>query len=186
VWVDRGSGLPLRVDLVDARTTVALSTRFDSLALGRPDAGALAPPPPPPAGTGEDPRDLAASADDRSPWRLPDVLAGLAATNPAPEEDGVVAYGTGLLRLAVVPLLGGVGREAVAAARAAGGPDLPRAAGGTAGADAVLLRAGALTAAVVRSDDDRRAYLVTGTASPQLLQAAVDQLLADPPPWRYR
>lgn len=194
LWLDRGTGLPVAVDVVDASGTLALSSRFDSLALGAPDAATLAPPPPPAGVVLATPQDLAASADAYAPWRLPGVLADLDATDPTPEDDGVVAYGSGLARLAVVPLRPHVAAEAVRAARAAGGADLERAAGGTsggtsggtAGADAVLLRAGALTAAVVRSDDDRRAYLVAGTVTPRVLRAAVDQLLADPPPWRYR
>jgi len=183
LWVDRATGLPLRVALLDAAGTAVLTSEFDVLHVGAPDPGALAPPAPPGVLAQQAPPDLAQEADARSPWQLPPVLAGLPVTGgtAALEGAGVAAYGARLTRLAVVPLPLREGRRAVGVARDAGALELPTA---DYYAEAVLLRAGPLAFALIDAGDGAHAYLVAGTVTQEVLQAAVDQLLDDPLPRR--
>jgi len=180
LWLDRGTGLPLEVSLLDRSGTAVLTSAFEGVRLRAPDAAVLVPPAPagvmplPPA------PDLAQQADASAPWQLPEELAGLPATAGA-GRAGVAAYGSALTRVAVVPLPLRQGREGVRAARAAGAAELTTA---DYYAEAVLLRAGPLSAAIVDAGDGAHAYLVAGTVGPELVQAAVDGLLDDPLPRR--
>jgi hypothetical protein len=182
LWVDRASGLPLAVDLVDIVGGPVVAAAFDDVTLGAPDPAALAVPDPPGASVRTADVDVAAGAATAAPWVLPDQLAGLPALQD-PATTGAVAYGTGLLRLAVVSLPVDQGRQALFAAEAAGADPLDEAR--TAGARTALVRAGALSAAVVvvpgQGQRDGRAYLVSGAVQPELLTRAAAQLVTEPP-----
>lgn len=182
LWVDRASGLPLAVDVVDVVGGPVIAAAFDAVSLGAPDPAALAVPDPPGARVRSAEVDVAAGAATAAPWVLPEQLAGLAALQD-PRTTGAVAYGTGLLRLAVVSLPADQGRQALRAAEAAGASPLDGVA--TDGARTALVRAQALTAAVVvvdgRGRRDGRAYLVSGAVQPELLSRAAAQLVTEPP-----
>jgi len=193
LWVDRATGLPLAVDVVDVVGGPVVASSFDQVTLGAPDPAALAVPAPQGATVRTAETDVAAGAATAAPWVLPTELAGLPALQD-PSTTGAVAYGTGLLRLAVVSLPVDQGRQALRAAEAAGADPLEPSAQGpaeTSGASAgtaetALVRAGALSAAVVvvpgsRDDGGGRAYLVSGAVQPELLSRAAEQLTADPP-----
>lgn len=193
LWVDRATGLPLAVDVVDVVGGPVVASSFDQVVLGDPDRAALAVPAPQGATVRSAETDVAAGAATAAPWLLPSELAGLPALQD-PSSAGAVAYGTGLLRLAVVSLPVDQGRQALRAAGAAGAdplePSAQSPAGAadepTGGAETALVRAGALSAAVVvvpgsRDDGGGRAYLVSGAVQPELLSRAAEQLTTDPP-----
>ncbi len=176
LWLDRATGLPLAVDVVDVVGGPVLSSAFDAVTLGAPDPVALRVPDPPGASVRSAAADLAASAGADAPWLLPEELAGLPALQD-PRTSGVVAYGTGLVRIAVVPLQTRQGYQALRAAEASGAVPLDPAPG--AGADAGLVRAGALTGAVLVSRG--QSFLLSGAVEPSLLARAAAELVADPP-----
>lgn len=183
LWVDRATGLPLAVDLVDVVGGPVVAAAFDDITVGAPDPAALGVPDPPGASVRSAEVDVAAGAATAAPWVLPDQLAGLPALQD-PRSTGAVAYGTGLLRLAVVSLPADQGRQALFAAEAAGADPLDETRTGD--ARTALVRAGALSAAIVVVDGrggprQGRAYLVSGAVQPELLTRAAAQLVTDPP-----
>lgn len=186
LWVDRATGLPLAVDVVDVVGGPVIASSFDQVTPTSPDPAALAVPSPQGATVRTAETDVAAGAATAAPWLLPTELAGLPALQD-PGAAGAVAYGTGLLRLAVVSLPVDQGRQALRAAEAAGADPLDPAAGQPEpAAETALVRAGALSAAVVvvpapRDDGGGRAYLVSGAVQPELLSRAASQLATDPP-----
>ena len=113
VWVDRESGLPLRLEVVDRVGVEALATTLSEVSLTRPPAAVVHSPP-----TSTARRelltapDLVAAVDRATPWPMPDSLAGLPATRSLLEGTGRTA--SGLVRLVVLPLPGRVTREALA------------------------------------------------------------------------
>lgn len=209
VWVDQASGLPSEVSLVDTAGTTALLTRFDSLDLGAPDPAVLLPPDAPGAERRQARDDVVTVADDFAPWRMPATLAGYPALRaplgagdlgerryrgfpPLSPGDsvGVQVYGSGLTRVAVLPLDPSTGSDAVRVFRASGGVEMDARGTLPPGGDAVLLAAGAVRLAMVRSrstdpsDDAVRSYLLAGDVAPAVLDAAAAELVADPPPWQ--
>lgn len=210
VWVDEASGLPTQVDLVDTAGTTALLTRFDSLDVGAPDPAALRPPAAPGAERRQASDDVVTVSDDFAPWLMPATLAGYPALRPAldaaalvgrqrysrvrelsaGDSPGVQVYGSGLTRLAVLPLDPRVGAQAVRVARASGGVEMDAEGTLPPGGDAVLLAAGAMRLVMVRSrstdPQDRivRSYLLAGDVDPAVLDAAVAELVAAPPRWQ--
>ncbi|TNM64556.1 hypothetical protein FHN55_13640 [Streptomyces sp. NP160] len=186
LWVDAATGLPLAVEVVDVVGGPVLASAFDQVSLGAPDPAALTVPDPPGAVVRTADVDVAAGAATAAPWVLPEELAGLPALQD-PLSTGAVAYGTGLLRLAVVSLPADQGRQALVAAESAGAEPLdPAEPSRTGDARTALVRAGALSAAVVvvdgpRRDGGDRAYLVSGAVQPELLTRAAAQLVTEPP-----
>jgi len=175
VWLDRGSGLPVRVDVVDDAGATSLSSRFTDLDLGAPDPAAIRPPTAP--GAAHDTTtapDLVSQIQRFRGVRLPGSLAGL----PSGEfvTGGIVTYGSGLTRFAVQPLTGRLTESALDAVRA-GSRDLE-----LPGGEARLVTSGAVSLVILRGDGARRGYLVTGLVTPDVLTAAAGSLLADPPP----
>jgi hypothetical protein len=181
VWVDAetDSGrLPLELRVYDRFGTAALVSRFLEVRPGTPDAGVLTPPSPSGARleVTQTP-DVVARFEAQAPWQLPDELAGLAASGPL--LGGASSYGSGLVTVGLVPLPGRLGGRLLRDARAAGATELP-----VSGGAAVLVSSSILNAALVRGTDREHAYLLTGMVTPDLLQRAAEQLLADPPPRR--
>jgi hypothetical protein len=175
VWFEAGSGLPVRLDVVDTAGATSLTSMFTDLDLGTPDAAALRPPSAPGArhGTTTAP-DLLSQVQRFRYVRLPDSLAGL----PSGEfvTGGIVTYGSGLTRFAVQPLTGGLAASALDAVRSGGAPDLE-----LPGGEARLVTSGSVSLVVLRATGDRRGYLVTGLVTRDVLTAAARELLADPP-----
>jgi outer membrane lipoprotein-sorting protein len=107
VWVDRGTGLPMRVQVFGKGARMpALDTRFIDLRVGRPAASVTAFSPPPGASVRESATsDLLREAARRlRPVRFPDTLLGLPRRPLADVPDGVALYGRGVTLLAVVPV----------------------------------------------------------------------------------
>jgi hypothetical protein len=179
VWLDRETGLPLRMRMVDAAGGDALVTSLSDVTVGRPADDVLSPPT-----TSTARRELQTAPDlisriaERSPWAMPDELAGLRATDPA--LDGTATYGSGLVRVAVLPLPGRLTREIVANAESAGsvGEEV-------AGGSLVRIGSSLLNVVLAVGDDGRHAYVVTGLVDPALLDEVSTDLLASPPPLRY-
>jgi hypothetical protein len=176
VYVERRSGLPVLVDLVPRGADhPALRSWFDELSLRRPADRAVRPPITVWARheTSVLP-DLAAQIDTFARAPLPATLGALPRSRGVVGLGGTATYGTGLARVAVLPLSDQLGQEAVGAARSAGGLDL------AVGASvAVLVRSPLLTLAVVRTVHHGRpwSYLVSGTVTASVMSDAVDDLV---------
>lgn len=176
LWVDRASGLVLEV-VVRAGGRVVLDALLLDLHVGDPgpERTVFVPPAEAQSSRVQAP-DLVAEADRFAPYLLPPTLAGAARTDQVDAVRavaGVGTYGTGLATFAVVPLPRRTAREVIARLLPAA-PDSGRAA----------LATPLLHALVGRSADPRggRGYLMVGTVPPGVLAAALDELLADPPP----
>lgn len=179
VWVDRATGLPLRLRMVDRAGDDALVTTLSGVRLGRPDDEVLRPPTTSTARRElETAPDLVARLAARSTWQMPDELAGLQASDPA--AAGTPTYGTGLVRVAVLPLPGRLTREVVANVTSAGSVSED-----VAGGSLVRVGSSLLNVVLAVGDDGRHAYVITGLVDPTLLDEVATELLASPPPLRY-
>lgn len=172
LWVEPGTGLAVRVEIY-ARDVEqpALTTELLDLQLSTPPADRTAFRPPDDVRVQVvEARDLASAADRRAPFRLPATLAGLARRERADvRAEGVATYGEGFTALTVVPL---EGRTADALLRSLAG----------AGRDEAQFATVLLQGLVAR--ERGRAYLLVGTVPQELLQAALADLRAAPPPER--
>jgi MucB/RseB N-terminal domain len=179
VWLDGGSGVPLRVRVTDRKGTEFLVTQLSEVHLGRPAATTTTPPSP--AGVQVDSLsapDLAAAVDQRAPWRLPDRLAGLPVTRSVLE--GSATYGRGLVRFSVLPLPLRTADAVLDSARSAGAAELDVPGGSGAQVSSTLL-----DVVVAEGDDGEHSYLLAGLVTPAVLTTAARQLLLNPPPRRY-
>jgi len=178
VWVEPAHDLPLAVSVVDTRGATAMESRFTQLDLSRPGADLVTPPTAPGAlhDSSTEP-DLLARVEHIGAWQLPDRLAGL--TSSEPIVGGTATYGSGLIRLVVLPIPLRLAWQTLTAVRAGGGTplDLP-------GGEALLVTSGVLDLVVALGEDGRHGYLIAGLVTPQLVTEAARQLLADPPPER--
>ena len=117
LWVDPGSGLPLRVEVrADGEDEPVLTSLLLDLDLGAPPASSTDFDRPRRADvTVGDAPDVAAAVDRFAPYRLPESLAGLPRRPRAPltGDGGVATYGEGLTAMAVLPLPGDVARRLV-------------------------------------------------------------------------
>ena len=172
--VDRDTGLPLRVDIVDGAGGTALVTELSDLRLGPPVPDVLTPPAPPIARRSlETTPDVVARVAARGEVSMPDRVAGLpVATSPV---GGVATYGSGLVRVTVLPLPGRLAAELARGASSVGAPaeDVP---GGSVGRIGSAL----LNAVVAREAGGRRAFVVAGLVQPDLLDAVALELLETP------
>ena len=174
VWLHAGNGLPVAVTVVDVRGAPALDTRFLELDLARPAADLLAPPAAQGADRGRRSEpDLLRRVEEGRRRRLPAHLAGLAATEPL--APGLRTFGSGLVRLTVVPISAALADQSLAAVRRGGGrpADVP-------GGEALLAAQGVVALGVVRATDGARAYLLAGTVVPAVVLTAARELLAQP------
>jgi hypothetical protein len=179
VWADPATGLPVYVEVAgtDAVRPV-FTSRFLQLRQGVPSAHVLTPTLPAGAGFVSATADeLAAAVAEALPGRLPDVLVGRARSAAAGTAGaaGAGVYGTGFSTVVVLVLPGRFGGRTLGAARDAGGTLVP-----LEGGRAYELRAGLLTALVVRTDGDRsarRGWLLAGLVEPRLLRAAAAELI---------
>ena len=179
VWVDAQSALPLRLRIVARGGEDALVTQLSDVRLGAPRSTVVVPPEP--AGAKVDIEvapDLAASVDQRSPWLLPDTLAGLGVTRSLLQ--GTATYGSGLVRFVVLPLPHREAHQVMDNARSAGAAPVD-----VVGGTAVSISSSLLNAVVAQDADFRHAYLIAGLVDPELLGLAAGELFADPPPRRF-
>ncbi len=175
VWAEPASGLPLELQVTTRAGRPAISTRWLELDLAEPDAELLRPPAPASATSDiTTAPDLVARVDALRRWELPTSLAGARATRAL--AGGTATYGEGLARFVVLPLPIGPGRDILDAARGlAPRRNLP-------GGEIAAVRSGVLSALAVVGNDGEHAYVLAGLVTPELLEQAAGELLADPPP----
>ncbi len=176
LWADPRTGLVLRVEL-HARGVAgaALTSSLLDVDLSAPDPARTTFEPPAGASvTVVDAPDLAAAADRFAPYRLPQRLAGLPRRDDVGNlAQGVATYGDGFTSFTVVPLRGRTAWSLLDA--------LPR----EPGTHEARVSTALLQGRVVRDHDPDRAYLLAGTVPQNVLQRALDELRASPPPRRF-
>jgi hypothetical protein len=178
VWIDVDNGLPLELHVVARDGHDALESRFLQIEMITPDPSTLQVPDP--SGVRRDwtsTPDLAAAVDLNSPWQLPETLAGLPASRSA--FGGTATYGDGLVRFAVLPVPPDLAGDILDAAVSGGAVELEPDDG-----RAVLVTSAVLNAVIARGHDRDHAYILAGFVTPETLEAAANQLLANPPPRR--
>jgi hypothetical protein len=172
VWMEPGSGLPLRVELHEAGgTRPVLRTEVTQLDLSPPDSSTTVFRPA--ASTRlnfEDAVDVAAAANAFAPFDLPPTLAGLPARDG--EDPGAVGvYGRGPTTLIVVPLRGQVARPLR--------DRLETSSNARSTAVGTLAPVGPVTLLVTRGRWGRRgAFLLAGTVTPETAERAAGELSA--------
>lgn len=171
VWVDPGTGVPLRVAVFGRGSdTAVLRTSFLDVDLDTPAAADTNFEPPAGASLRFDYLvDVASAADQLAPVRPPPSLAGL--DRRERESVGAVGeYGRGVTLLVAVPLRGRVSeplRAEFAGAPGAVTDDL-----GTA------VTVGPLSLLLTPHDHDRQTWLLAGTVTPETLTRAAEDLAA--------
>ena len=172
IWADPTTGLPLRVVVRSADTSIpALDTRFLDLDLATPDAATTAFDPPPDADvtTDRDLTDVDLGRQERAD--LPTTLAGLDRRTVEGVPDQIGAYGSGITVLAVSALPGraaGSLRSQLAATPGAVVDDL-----------GVRIAAGPLSLMVAGTstrDGGSGTYLLAGTVTLDALATAARQI----------
>lgn len=165
VWVDPGSGLPLRVEVRAAGSTEPdVVSAFDDVEVERPSDELVTFRPAPGVEVRQDDTlDVADAAGRYAPFLVPPRLAGLERRTG---EGAAGVYGRGVTRFIVVPLRS---READPLR-----DQLRSAPGATVGEDRTVVAASALTVLLTGGDDgdEGAAWLVAGTATPELLEEA--------------
>lgn len=170
IWVDRATGLPLKVEaFAKGARLPAIDTHFLDLDLHPPTAGVVDFTPPVGAHvSNSDDEDLIREAGRRvSRVDLPDTLAGLSRRSIEGAPDAVGIYGRGVTLLAVIPLsdrLAGSLRQVAEASPGAIRDDL-----------GLRLAAGPVGLMLVDGPFGR-SYLLTGTVTLDALATAARQL----------
>ena len=170
VWADQRTGLPLRVDVYGDGTNV-MSSRFLDFSTGRPSAHDTAFSPPPTARVemlGEP--DIAAEIDQFGDATAPVVLAGVPRNPQLPAFGAIGVYGSGVTEFAAAPL---PGRTAFSLQRQLNGTAVKTKYG-------QLVAIGPLSLLLTDPDRPGRTWLLTGTVTPDLLNAAAAQLVGLP------
>ncbi len=169
IWLDPDTGLPLRVVVRSAGTSIpALDTRFLDLDTTAPAAATIRFTPPADASVGQD-RDLTDLDLGRrlAEVELPDTLAALTRREAEGVPGAIGVYGTGITVLAVTPLPGQAARSLRAQLQATPGAvvdDL-----------GVRIAAGPLGLMLVGSRE-AGSFLLAGTVTLDALAAAAQQL----------
>lgn len=182
LWVDGGTGLPLRVEVTArGQSGPTAESAWLDLEPAPPPAEVLdfrLPPSVLPS-VSEAP-DVAALVDRFAPFELPDALAGLTRTDTpgVGGRGGAGTYGDGFSSFVVLPLPRDIARQTSRSLDGAGRVrevDLR-------GRRGLALDTPLLSALVVREAD--RAYLLAGTVVPPVLEQAALELVLAPPPFR--
>lgn len=175
IWADPATGLPAAVEIF-ARGSAApvLDTRFLELSETPPPLTAVTPDPAPgvTAVTAELP-DVSGILEGLGP-PLPAQLAGLPRVQVPGGLASVAAYGTGYVRVAVIPLAGRLGTGAMTAALRAGAAELELPTG-----DAAQIRTPLLTVALARSKFGGPVFLVAGPVVPAVIKQAAAGVIAE-------
>jgi hypothetical protein len=174
IWADPANGLPLEVTVTERGARgPALVTRFLELSLSRPSLATVTPDPAPGVGfTTTALPDITRILNRFAP-PLPARIDGMRrAAAPAGLPD-VAAYGTGFSRIAVLPLPGGVGQQALSAADNAGAGGI-----GLTGGTGALIQTPLLTVLLAQSASGGPVYLLAGAVTPALLVNAGSGLLS--------
>jgi hypothetical protein len=177
VWVDRGTGVPLRVEVYGAGAgnpaRPVVDTAYLDFSADRPAAGTTAFTPPYPGRVRRELNpDLAASINVFSPVVPPRELAGLPVRTRVEGLGSVGTYGSGLTVLVAVPLPGRVSRPL--REQLSGTP------GVTVTALGLELAVGPLSL-LLTDPAGRRGWLLTGTVDAATLDRAASEIAANPP-----
>lgn len=176
VWIDRETGVPLRVEVVGKGATApAMTSLFLDVTITPPTDAEVTFTPPADAEirVQDDPRqaDLASAVDAFSSVRPPATLAGLDRSDRTPELGAVGVYGRGVTTLVAVPL-----RE-----RFAGGlRDQLSAAATVDSTGRLSLGVGPLNLLVTETGAGGRFWLLAGTVTTATLTQAADELASFP------
>ena len=171
-WIDRASGLPLRVEVVGkGATNPAMTSTFLDVDVARPaiEQVTFTPPAGAELSRQNDPgqADLANAVDVYSPVRPPTVLAGLDRSDRTPGLGAIGVYGRGVTELVAVPL----------SVRFAGAVRSQLADAATPDATGQLsFGVGPLNLLVTVPTERGRFWLLAGTVTAATLTAAADQL----------
>lgn len=173
VWVDRPTGLPLRVEVYGAGTArPVLESSYLDFSAELPAAGATSFTPPYPGRVRRELNpDLAAAINVFSPVVPPLRLAGLPYRTRAEGLGSVGTYGTGLTVLVAVPLPGRISRQL--RDQLASTPGITVTGAGS------RLAVGPLS--LLLTPGGRRSWLLTGTVTADTLDRAAAEIAANPP-----
>ena len=174
VWVDGGTGVPLRVEVYGVGSPrPVMETAYLDFRADRPAAGATRFAPPYPGRVRRELNpDLAASINVFSPVVPPLELAGLPIRTRVEGIGSVGTYGTGLTVLVAVPLPGRVSRPL--REQLTGTPGITETGLG------LRLGVGPLSL-LLTEPAGRRSWLLTGTVTAATLDRAAAEIGADPP-----
>lgn len=175
VWVDRGTGVPLRVEVYGAGAPArpVVETAYLDFSADLPPVGTtwFSPPYPGRVRSELNP-DLAAAINVFSPVVPPLELAGLPVRTRVEGLGSVGTYGTGLTVLVAVPLPGRVSRPL--REQLSGTPGI------TVTPLGLRLAVGPLSL-LLTDPPGRRGWLLTGTVSADTLDRAAAEIAANPP-----
>ncbi len=169
LWLDPGTGLPLRVDLYGQGTALpVLTTAFSDVVLQTPDSGDVRFSAPEGVTFAyEESTDVAAAANALQMVDLPTQLAGLG-TRDGQDPGAVGVYGRGPTTMIVFPLRGNVARPLR--------DQLARNGTASQTADGTLAPVGPISVLLTRFPGRGGGFLLAGTVTPETLTAAADEL----------
>lgn len=176
VWIDPGSGLPVRVEVYGAGTsTPAIRSRFLELTVGEPAPGVTAFDTPPGTQLGfTDVVDVAAAANQFAPAATPPELAGLS-RRPAQVAIGSLGqYGRGVTVLAAAPVWDQLSRPLR--------DQLSATPGAVTDENGVYVSAGPIGVLLTPGSRVRSSWLIAGTVDAATLAAAAAELRRIPVP----
>jgi hypothetical protein len=174
VWVDRGTGVPLRVEVYGAGSArPVVDTAYLDFSADRPAAATTSFTPPYPGRVRRELNpDLAAAINVFSPVVPPLELAGLPVRTRVEGLGSVGTYGTGLTVLVAVPLPGRVSRPLR--------EQLVTTPGITVTGLGLKLSVGPLSL-LLTDPAGQRGWLLTGTVDAATLDRAATEIAANPP-----
>jgi hypothetical protein len=169
LWLDPGSGVPLRVEVyADGADAPAFTSRFRDFSADRPSLDEVSFEAPPGVHVDfDDVLDIADAANQYAPVRPPATVAGLAKVDSSDRAVGV--YGRGMTEVIAIPLRD---READALRE-----QLVQTAGVDRSADRTAVSVGPLGVVLTGGEGDG-GWLLAGTLTPAALDRAADDVLA--------
>ncbi len=181
LWADRGTGLPLRVEVSGRNAAPTMATAYLDLEMGRPGdrLTAFLPPSDASLNTTNAP-DIAAAVDRFADFELPPTLAGLARRERVTGiggNGGTATYGEGYSLLTLLPLPPTVGSAILISLQ---GPpavqlEIP-------GAFASAVTTPLINAVLLNSNQGY--FLLAGSVRLPMLERAATQLVQEPPGFR--
>ncbi|MDF1606086.1 hypothetical protein [Nocardioides sp. YIM 152315] len=170
VWLDPGSGVPLRVEVhADGADSPAFTSQFREFSSARPSTDEVSFEPPPGVEVGfDDVLDIADAANQYASVRPPDRVAGL--ERAASSDQAVGVYGRGMTEMIAIPIRD---READPLRE-----QLAQTAGVDRSAERTAVSVGPL-GVVLTGAAGEGGWLLAGTLTREALDRAADDVLAD-------
>lgn len=181
LWADRGTGLPLRVEVSGRNARPTMTTAYLDLELGRPGdrLTAFLPPADASLNTTSAP-DIAAAVDRFADFELPPTLAGLTRRERVTGiggRGGTATYGEGYSLLTLLPLPPNVGSAILDSLQGPPAVQLQ-----IPGAAASAVSTPLVNAVLLNSGADF--FLLAGSVRLPILERAATQLVENPPGFR--